>query len=108
MPRIEHLLVLTVATRMRRDHLAALHDLDLLDIGFDRDDLEGGAARHAITVAVVTHHLVLVRLGRLQHAGIEGVGRQRQGLGTLARKALADGLGLFALDAVAIAPTALP
>jgi hypothetical protein len=106
MPRIEHLLVLAVTARMRRDHLTALHDLDLLDIGFDRDHLEGGAARHAIPVGIVAHHLVLVRLGRLQHAGIEDVCRQGQGLLTLARKALADGLGPFGLDAVAVTHTA--
>lgn len=106
MPRIEDLLVLAVTAGVRCDHLAAMYDLDMLDIGFDRDDLEGGGARHAIAVRIVAHHLVLVGLGGLHHAGIEGVFRKGQCLVTLARKALANGLGLLCLDALAVTQTA--
>jgi hypothetical protein len=73
MSRIEDLLMLAVATRVRGDHLAALHNVHTLDVGFDRHGLEGGAAWHAVAVAVVADHLVLVSLGRLQHAGVEGM-----------------------------------
>lgn len=65
MPRVEDLLVLAIATRVRGDHLPALHDVYTLNIGFDRYRPEGGGTRHAVTVGVVADHLVLVGLGRL-------------------------------------------
>lgn len=73
MTRVEHLLVLAIATRVRGDHLAALHDVHTLDVGFDRYRREGGAAWHAVAVAVEADHLILVGLGRLHRAGIEGI-----------------------------------
>ncbi len=75
MPRVQHLLVLAIATRVRGNHLSALHDVQPFDVGFDRYAREGGTTRHAVAVAVVADHLVLVGLGRLQHTGVEGVGR---------------------------------
>jgi hypothetical protein len=74
--RVEHLRVRGVRTRVRRNHLITVHDVDALDIRLDRDGLEGRRTRHAIAVAVATHHLVLVHLGRLVQAGIEGAARQ--------------------------------
>lgn len=73
---IQHLLVPTITTRMRGDDLAATDQLHALDIRFDRDGLEGSATRHAVAVAVITDHLILVGLGRLHHTRIEGIGRQ--------------------------------
>jgi hypothetical protein len=73
---IQHLLVPTITTRMRGDDLAATDQLHALDICFDRDGLEGSATRHTVAVAVITDHLVLIRLGRLHDTGIKGVGRQ--------------------------------
>jgi hypothetical protein len=75
MPRVKHLLVLAIATRVRGDHLSALHDVQPFDVGFDCYGLEGGTTRHAVAVGVVADHLVLVGLGRLRHARIEGIGR---------------------------------
>ena len=75
MSRVEDLLVLAITTRVRRDHLSALHDVHPFDVGFDCYGPEGGTTRHAIAVGVVADHLVLVGLGRLQHAGIEAMGR---------------------------------
>lgn len=76
MTRVKDLLVLTITTRVRGDHLATLHDVQPFDVGFDRYRLEGGTAWHAVAVGVVADHLVLVGLGRLHHAGIEGIGRE--------------------------------
>jgi hypothetical protein len=76
MTRVEDLLLLAVTTRVRSDHLATLHDVQSCDVGFDRHGLEGGGTRHAVAVGVVADHLILVRLGRLHHAGIEGIGTQ--------------------------------
>jgi hypothetical protein len=73
---IEDLLVLVVAARVRGDHLAAEHDVDARDIELDGDGLESGRARHAVAIVVAAYHLVLVNLGRLHDAGIEGVVRQ--------------------------------
>jgi hypothetical protein len=76
MSRVEDLLVLAIATRVRGDHLPALHKVHPFDVGFDRYRPEGGGAWHAVAVRVVADHLVLVSLGRLHHAGIEGIIRQ--------------------------------
>ena len=75
MSRVEDLLMLAVTTRVCGDHLALLHDVKAFDVGFDRYGLEGGATRHAVAIGVVADHLVLVGLGRLQHARVEGVRR---------------------------------
>jgi hypothetical protein len=72
MPRIEDLLVFVIRTRVRGNHLAAQHHVHTLDVGLDRHRLEGGAARHAVTIGVQANHLVLVHLGRLRQARIEG------------------------------------
>lgn len=63
--------MLAIATRVRSNHLAIAHDVHPFDVGFDRHRLEGGDARHAVAIAVVADHLVLVGFGRLHHAGIE-------------------------------------
>jgi hypothetical protein len=76
MTRVEDLLMLAIATRLRGDHLAALHDVQPFDVGFDRYRPEGGVAWHTVAVAVIADHLILVGLGRLHHAGIEGIIRQ--------------------------------
>jgi hypothetical protein len=74
--RIEDLLMPPVTARMRGDHLTAEDDVDALDIQLDGNGLESGAARHAVAVVVAADHLVLVHLGRLHHAGVEGIWRQ--------------------------------
>lgn len=73
MARIEDLLMLAIATRMRGNHLSVLHDIHPFDVSFNRDRREGGVARHTVAVTVVADHLILVGLGRLHHAGIEGI-----------------------------------
>jgi hypothetical protein len=74
--RIKDLFVLRVRAGMRGNHLAAEHHVDAPDVGFDRHSLKGGTARHAIAVVVEADHLVLVGLGRLDQARVEGVGRE--------------------------------
>lgn len=65
MPRVEYLLVLAVATRMRGDYLSALQNVHSFDVGFDRYRPEGDVAWYAVAIGVVADHLVLVGLGRL-------------------------------------------
>ena len=108
MPRIQHLLVAPVSARMRGDHLAAVNHLNVVAISFDRDRLKGARARHAVAIGVVADHLVLVGLGWLQQAGIEGTKRQGQGPLPLARKALANRFGLTGLQALPVAQTTPP
>ncbi len=103
MPRVEDLLVLSVGTGVRSDDLAAQHHVDALDVRLDRGRLKGGRARHAVTVVVKAHHLVLVHFGRFDDARIEAALGQRQRFLLLADKALADRFGLTGLNAVAVA-----
>jgi hypothetical protein len=69
--RIENLLVLAVRARMRGDHLAAQHHVDAVDGRPDGHGLESRRTRHAVTVVVETHHLVLVGLGGLNDTRME-------------------------------------
>jgi hypothetical protein len=106
MVRIENLLVLAVTARVRGDHLAAQNDVDAVDVGLDRHGLERRRARHAVAVVVEARHLILVDLGRLRDARIEALVGQGKRLGDLACEALADGLGLARLPALAVAQAA--
>jgi len=69
--RIENLLVPTVGTGMRGDHLSAQHHIDAVDVGFNRDGLERRRTRHAVAIGVEADHLILVGLGGLGDARIE-------------------------------------
>jgi hypothetical protein len=103
MLRVEDLLVLAIATGMHGDHLAALDHGHAIDRGFHRDDLEGRGSRHAVAIGVEADHLILVGLGRLHDAGIEGAFGKTQGLRSLLGKALTDRLGLAGLRSLSIA-----
>jgi hypothetical protein len=70
--RIEDLLVSAVGTWMHGNYLRAPHHVDAVDISFNRDGLECRRPRHAVAVIVETHHLILVGLGGLSDARIEG------------------------------------
>jgi hypothetical protein len=74
--RVEDLLMLPVGARVGSDHLAAKHQIDARDVGLDRHGLEGHHARYAVAIGVEADHLVLVHLGRLEQARIEGMSRQ--------------------------------
>jgi hypothetical protein len=74
--RIETLLVVTIRTRMPGDHLAAGHHRDVVYIALDGDGLKRGRPRHTVAVLVEAHGLILVHLGWLEDARIEGERRQ--------------------------------
>src|SRR5207249_2589509 len=88
--RIKNLLVPAVAAFMPRHHLPARYHLDLADVAFDRYRLIGATTRHAVAVAVEMHRLVLIDLGRLHDAGVEGIRGQWQGSGAILQETLAD------------------
>jgi len=70
--RLQQLLALGVRAQVPGDDLAAGHDGDVIDVALDRHRLERERARHAVVVRVEADGLVLVHLGRLGHAGVEG------------------------------------
>jgi hypothetical protein len=70
--RIENLLVFAIGMRRRGDHRAAAHDGKAVAVGLDADGPERRGPGHAIAVVVETHHLVLIGLGGLDEARIEG------------------------------------
>jgi len=72
MLRVEDLLVPAVAAWVHGNYLAAEHDLHAVDVALDRHRLEGGRARHAVAIVVEADQLVLIDLGRLADAGVEG------------------------------------
>lgn len=76
---IEDLLLPSIRARMAGRDLAGSDDLDVRDVALDRYGLESVDARHAVAVIVELHRLVLVHLGRLHDARIEGVLRHRPG-----------------------------
>jgi len=106
MQRIEDLLAVAVGTTMVGDYLPARHDRDAGHICLDAHLLKGVHARHTVAIAIEAHRLVLVHAGWLVQTGIERACRQGQGVGLLALEALANGLFLAGLPALAIAQTA--
>lgn len=106
MVRIEDLLVFSIRTRMRSDHLAPQHHVEAVAVGLDGDVLESRRTRHAVAVVVETHHLVLVGLGGLNDTRIEAPLGEWQGVVTLAGEALANRLRLARLDAFPVAQAA--
>jgi hypothetical protein len=101
--RVEDLLMLAISAGMLGDDLVALDHGHAIDRGLDRDDLEGRGSRHAVAIGVETDHLILVGLGWLHDAGIEGAFGKGQGLRSLLGEALADRLGLAGLRSLSIA-----
>jgi len=73
--RIEDLRVAAIAAFVTRHHVAAGDHLDTFQVAFDHHRLKGAGTRHAVTVAIETHGLILVHLGGLQDAGVERPGR---------------------------------
>ena len=106
MQRIEDLLIPAITTHVPGHHLAARCHLDAFDVALDRHALIGAPAWYAVAVVVEAHGLVLVHLGRLHDAGIEGVGRQSQGTGAVTLEALADRLVVALHRALGLAQTA--
>lgn len=92
MPRIENLVTVVVAPRMRGHHRLAQHDLDAVDVAFDRHRLKRTVTRHAVIHVVEAGELILVDLDGLTDAGIEPVLRQRGRPTGFLGEALADGL----------------
>lgn len=72
-PRLDDLFVAPIRARVAGDDLALTNHVEALDVDLDGHGLEGGAARHAVAVGVEADHLVLVHLGRLHEARIEGI-----------------------------------
>lgn len=108
MQGIKDLHTLCIGPQVLGDDLAAGHDIDVMHIGLDGHCLEGKATRHAVAISIEAHRLILVYLGRLPYRRIEWLLGERQGLGTFAFEALANGLLLACLRAVAITPTTGP
>src|SRR5207244_3170287 len=76
--RIEDLLAVLVAPRVRGERGAVADDLDAVDVALDTDGAECPPAWHAVAVAVELHRLILVHYGGPGHARIEPPGRERQ------------------------------
>lgn len=107
MQRIEHLLATAVAAWMARDDLAVGDQDDAIDVAFDRDDAKGPTSGNAVTVVVEADRLILVDLGRLHDAGVEGTLGDRQRGRSIVLEADADGVplvtaGPFASDSAAV------
>ena len=67
-----------VTSSVRGDHALRRDHVDPVDIGFDRHCRERPAPRHAVTIGVEPHGLILIDLGRGRHERVKGMGRQRQ------------------------------
>lgn len=104
--RIEHLHALGIRTHVAGNDPALGYHLDALDISLHGNRRESVRTRHAVGVALETHGLVLVHLGRLGHTRVKGSWRQRQSRGTLTLETLADGLLLAGLSAFAVTEAA--
>ena len=73
-----------VAAFMAGDDGIAGHELDAVDVGFDRDRLEGVATRDAVAVGVERGGLILVDLDGLVNTRVKRLLGQRPGGGLIA------------------------
>jgi hypothetical protein len=69
---LQDLLALAIGTWMAGDGLAIGHDLDVCDVSLDRHLAKGVGAGHAVVVVVQADRLILVHLGWVHKARIEG------------------------------------
>ena len=72
MERIEDLLALAVTAWLAGNALAVRDNFDVFDISLDRHLAKGPGTRHAVVVVIEADGLILVHLGRLHDARIEG------------------------------------
>src|SRR6478609_5450762 len=87
---IENLLVTVIAARMPRHHVAAVNDLDAIDVAFDHHALKGARSRHAVTIAIEPNGLILIHLARLRDACVEPMRRQSHRRGAILFESLTD------------------
>jgi len=103
--RVKHLAARLVASWMTGDDAIALNDIHPIRVAFHSDRLEGVDPRHAVADVVESGQLILVDLGRLRYARIEGVARRRLGLVAISREQFADGVFRSVADTFAIRQT---
>jgi len=92
MQRIKNLVARFIAPLVRSHDLIAMHDLNAIDVAFDRHGLEGRLAGDAVADFVKTGELVLIDFRRLADAGIEAKPRQFGCVLSIATKLLTDSL----------------
>ncbi len=71
--RVKHLVARLVAAWMAGDNAIAMNDVYPIRVAFHTDRFERVDPRHAVADVVESGQLILVHLGRLRHAGVEGV-----------------------------------
>ena len=102
MPWFEHLIARSVRPHVSRHHLALGDDLDRVDVALDRECGKRKTSRHAVTVAVEGHRLILVDLRFLPDARVETMFGQCESRLVIEFKTMADRFALAADDAIAI------
>lgn len=107
MPRIEDLIAGCMASLVRRHDRVRLHDLDTVDVAFDRHALERAVTRHAVTDVVESGELILIDLRLLTDTGVEPMPWQWRRCCTVLLEANADRLRFPAAGAPTVTHTAL-
>lgn len=105
--RVQDPFVALIAAFVTGDDGITGHELDAVDVGFDRHRLEGVATWDAVAVGVERGGLILVDLHRLVDAWVERLLGHRPSGGLVAGEPLADRFGLTRDHAVHLRQTAL-
>ena len=105
--RVQDPFVALIAAFVTGDDGIAGHELDAVDVGFDRHRLEGIATWDAVAIGIECGRLILVDLHRLVDAWVKRLFGQRTRGGFILIEALADRFGLTRDRAVHLRQAAL-
>ena len=90
MQRIENLAARFIAALMCGHDLIVMHDVNAIDVAFDRHRLESGRSWNAVAHIVEACELVLIDFRGLPDAGVEAMLRQRSCVLPVVRKSLGN------------------
>ena len=90
MQRIENLVARFIAALMCGHDPIVMHDVNAINVAFDRHGLESGRSRDGVADVVEPGELVLIDFCGLPDAGVEAMLRQRSRLLPVMRESLGN------------------
>jgi len=108
MQRIENLVTRFIAALMGGHDLIVMHDVNAIDVAFDRHGFEGGRSWNAVADVVEACELVLIDFRGLPGAGIEAMSRQRSRILPVVFQSLGNRAFWIACWTRAVVPALIP
>lgn len=105
---IENLVARFIAALMCGHDPIVMHDVNAIDVAFDRHGLESGRSRNAVADVVEPGKLILIDFRGLSDAGVKAMRRQRSRLLPVVCEALGNRAFRIACWTRPVVPAALP